>query len=420
MHRGALLCSASWDQVKAGELICEEEKDRKWAAGFVHLAFAVLAVAGGIRRLSVQAATFPACTACTACLLTLLGGLVLPRPRYTLRFPRCHKRRHDKTWKDTATLADIEQLYKVGKGKMWKQDHALEDIDKSNQKKRKVDRGANPFNRPSGVSSKYTLDLDAALFGQSSDMFKGLTFSVRCVDDDARASEVKQLINAHNGVLIAHPDPNGAAVIIIIADSATPRTLQRFRENGFDIITPAWVIACARAGELVLKRPEHVLSASRETEEALSEFADRLGDVFTEETAAQHLAMLLDRNRKEYQPVPGNKTTAHRAELAEIESDLFEVDGSGCVAPLFRGCVFYFDRWSSVADEGADGSKPAAASHGPWVGLARAVNWRHSHGRAGCCFLVLLAWPHARPVQPIGECGKVSRIGLAAPMTDHR
>ncbi|RKP30746.1 ATP-dependent DNA ligase [Metschnikowia bicuspidata] len=145
--------------------------------------------------------------------------------------------------------------------------------------------------------------------------------------------EIELIVKNHGGETHLHPkkDDLQGKVILVISDQVTPR-LERWLEEGFDIISPRWVFESLQNKKLLAIEPQFVTASNNAPlKTAMQARVDQFGDSYT--ATAPTLARLL-RDLLGYRMTKSLSPSRLHQEMQELTHG-----GLRGLTSLFEGCV---------------------------------------------------------------------------------
>lgn len=181
----------------------------------------------------------------------------------------CRAVREDKSYDECITLQEYKRLktrYSV-------------DIYKKQDVNRNLKRVENSIYRKYDKRQKKTTQL-------KSDIFKGILFVVSTDYRDENGEwflreDIGQVIVQNGGRLEANPKKNELFEkrVIVLGSVVTPR-LKSWVGEGFDVVSPKWVMYSVRSGEMERLEGQFVVACSTRLEKEMEKNVDELGDSF--------------------------------------------------------------------------------------------------------------------------------------------
>lgn len=296
------------------------------------------------------------------------------RANRTLRFPRFVDFRHDKNWRNSTTLKQLQMIEVDVVCKLNKQ---KEEIEKANKKRKTATVSRKKtlnivVARPEAVV--YNGPLESRCFHNSKFYFLSHQILPSYLSKDG----LEKLVQTHDGkVISSYQDfeiEQRTTDVYIIADLRTVEfwNVQRKQPQRVRVLKPQWIHDCILHTRILPFEPQHLLSAPTDESYKARRLVDRYGDSYYSTN------MGMDKFRRILgQLVPSklelaNDETEFRNALGAFEETLNSIlhNGPTSHSLLFVRTVLYFDfeldSVRNLRDEAIDSSSD---SQKPWIPL---------------------------------------------------
>lgn len=217
---------------------------------------------------------------------------------YTFRFPRIHAWRNDKSWDESETLKDFQQMYnsKDGAGgvkKTVQREVNAEDI-KKHSKRKLGPSNADIVKKFCQKSQEEEVEVEVV-----DRVLDGKEFCVKATNPGLLEDRFKKIIRKHGGSLTVHPRKNKTFAIIAGVYSMMVKSFQDGETH--NVIKGEWLFdSFGETGDKICKempklRPKKDLFFVNATlKKSLDEEYDEYGDSYTELLTVEELKALLE------------------------------------------------------------------------------------------------------------------------------
>eukprot|EP01147_Barroeca_monosierra_P009635 gene9635-1856_t len=257
--------------------------------------------------------------------------------RYTLRFPRLQRFRHDKNWWECALQTELPVLYERASGKIAHK--TLENHHLAAENGKRATKRAKNTSTLFRVAEHFK-PADLSGITQRSDIFSAMRFKVMGIDAMTRKVLSKQDLERQIKEFGGTPVQRYEKGVIPISDIENVSV--RALPADIDILKTSWVVDSCRLGVCLPYKPRYLLHTSIATQEALKELVDEYGDTFEEELTEDEfddmMAQLTSQDGQYSFPMLSHM------ELAEVEAEY-----TSALQPLRLSRV-YLDQSSESKD----------------------------------------------------------------------
>jgi len=284
-------------------------------------------------------------------ILQVKGAQIFPSDKFKvgwcLRFPRVVKIRLDKSWDQSQTVEQIQQLAVQFGGRYARRKYGelQEHLLKESQKRKKWTSTGSGTKRTRTVLPQFKA-ADISLVEVESDIFAEKEFSVINGDELHCKSDLEVLIYKHGGSYVQYP---GDTTNYVIASRKVLRVQNLIASERFDILHSRWLIECAQERKWIPLEPKYLLYSKPETKELFLMEIDKYGDKFSVDCNVQTLQEI-------FQEMNNSQDKENTLQAMEIDqSFLLEVEQKYfvqqcCWWSLFRRYRIYLDKYLVVSD----------------------------------------------------------------------
>ncbi len=198
----------------------------------------------------------------------------------TLRFPRLVKVRPDKSWDETLTFRELEEMFARSRATAGRLADRQATSDTKGDKRGRMTAGSGSGALVRGVNPEFAATNVSGVAGLSA-IFSGYSFVV-VVDRQQEKVDIETLIAQHGGKITSRPTEDTRRLGCIFASRLTYRVTAVNPDLAVDVVLPSWLHDCINQVRILPLLPHYLLAASPQTRADLRERVDSSGDSFTE------------------------------------------------------------------------------------------------------------------------------------------
>ena len=249
---------------------------------------------------------------------------------HTLRFPRIVEVRDPaaKPWFDSMTRAQLIDMLVAKEGQLTKAPTATITASEAPTKAK---------GRPQRVIQGLDGHSQASKAEHESALFRGLRICVINGATPAGADELRRLVVAHGGSLIA--TVTGEIHCAVVGQERSAKAAATVKAGKVDCVRPDWLRSCVAAAAVVPYRPADLIAMSPATRAVMRRCYDAFGDSYTEPATADSLKLVLQRAAADCKPMK-------RRRIAALERE-YECELGGAPRSQLRAATIYVD----IADD---------------------------------------------------------------------
>ncbi|KAG8161624.1 hypothetical protein KVR01_008611 [Diaporthe batatas] len=246
----------------------------------------------------------------------------------TLRFPRFKGIRTDKSWTDALDIDQWNEVrFEIKKGEDQKRQIEYEEKRKKAPKKK-------------AKTGLYLPENDGAVVFEKSKLFEGMAFYIPSGSEalDMLERDLQNLVREHGGSIVQDARKVAEGTAIGVGDRKTVLVNSLARTEGVAyIISPKWLVDCARQQYLLPYEDEHLYLAPDDMRALALENTDPLGDSYHRDLDGDEMDRLFARWREDRMADDGDNTAARGFDNGAFYDQL---EARGHELPRSRGYVF--------------------------------------------------------------------------------